>query len=132
MLPDKSILARPLGTVKMLLVTGMILVPVLTVIYAVKDERKAHFDGDIMDNIRLAGKHSLEFIQPIIVDDPRFANVRIACTTQGNGSLIVGGSVGSAADLTDLKAIIESSAPPRPVVYGVRVGVVATERSSAP
>jgi hypothetical protein len=69
-------------------------------------------------NMAKAEPH-IPIVQRAIASDPRFANITFKPFTAEEGSLIVHGTVPTNKNLDELKAVVASTSPPRPVIYAV-------------
>jgi hypothetical protein len=68
---------------------------------------------------RRAAARTADILTPLIASDLRFSKVFVSRATSGNA--IVGGSVDSQADLTDLQQLVEHTDTPQKPLFIVRV-----------
>jgi hypothetical protein len=71
-------------------------------------------------NMSKARSH-IPIVQRALGSEPRFANVTFDDFTAQEGSLLVGGTVPTRADLDRLKEIVASTSPPTAVIFHVFV-----------
>ena len=67
---------------------------------------------------RDAGR-TAEILRPLLAAEPRFAKVQVTCAT--NARVFLRGHVGSAADLTALRALADRAGLPMQPIFAVRV-----------
>ena len=72
------------------------------------------------DNLALARAHAAQ-LQPQVRGDARFANISLGANTGDGGSLWVYGSITTEQQSNDLRRLVESSHPPVPVRYDLRM-----------
>jgi hypothetical protein len=73
-----------------------------------------------LQNLAVANEH-LPKIRQRIAGDPRFSEIQLYAYTGLDGAIGVHGTVRSEKALADLKELVASTRPPRPVYWTVKV-----------